>query len=213
MIFYIRVPALGTRQITLYLSSESTQALKIQGNKNANITQPLNDEENVAENLENPEKEGFLVDCGNFSLRFDDNGLLKSVRRDDNNDEEVKLRLQYGYYVDYGGAYVFAPSGHQKTATLKDSSLEPTVVMGTETIRIYSKLQFSDPSKYELYQFIEIPRKQSSKSIEIRVELISSPIHLDGMTFVMNLETDIENNNAIFTDINGLYLSRREMNE
>lgn len=85
--------------------------------------------------------------------------------------------------------------------------------MGSETVRVYSKLEFSDPAKYELYQFIEVQKKQSSQSIEIRVELISSPINLSGLTFVMNLETEIENHNALFTDVNGLYMSRREMNE
>lgn len=59
--------------------------------------------ENLPENLEGGEKEGFSVDCGNFSLRFDDNGLLKSIRRDDNEEEEVKLKMSYGYYSDYGG--------------------------------------------------------------------------------------------------------------
>lgn len=85
--------------------------------------------------------------------------------------------------------------------------------MGSEIVRIYSKLQFSDPKKYQLYQVIDVHRNQSSKSIEIRVDLISSPIYLDGLTFVMNLETAIENNDSLFTDVNGLYLTRREMNE
>lgn len=155
--------------------------------------------------------EGFLVDCGDFNLRLDDNGLLKGIQRDD--DDEVKLKMTYGFYADYGGAYVFSPAEHQKTATLKGNNNEPTVVMGLETVRIYSKLRFTDPTKYELYQFIEVPRKQSSKSIEIRVELVSSSVHLDGLTFVMNLDTEIDNDNTIFTDVNGLYMTRRMMNE
>jgi hypothetical protein len=45
------------------------------------------------------------------------------------------------------------------------------------------------------------------------MELVSNPTTLDGLTFVMNLETAIENNDVFFTDVNGLYLTRREMNE
>lgn len=146
-------------------------------------------------------------------MHFDDNGLLNSFKRDDLGNEEIKLRMHYGYYIDSGGAYVFAPNEHQRSAVLKADNVEPTVVIGDQTVRIYSKLQFMHPPKYELYQLIEVPRQQSSKSVEIRVELISSPIYLEGFTFVMNLETNIENHDSLFTDVNGLYLNRREMNE
>lgn len=74
------------------------------------------DQENLGEALnriDEANKDGFLVDCGNFSLRFDDNGLLNSFKRDDLNNEEIKLKMHYGYYIDNGGAYVFAPNEHQ----------------------------------------------------------------------------------------------------
>jgi hypothetical protein len=35
--------------------------------------------ENLNGNPEGNEKEEFLVDCGNFTLRFDDNGLLRVI--------------------------------------------------------------------------------------------------------------------------------------
>ncbi|KAI6176154.1 Alpha-mannosidase [Aphelenchoides bicaudatus] len=217
IIFYIRIPALGSRRISVSLTKGTSSATTLLLDNNTNSS--LLSKENSAENLNgNPEaegndKNGFLVDCGNFTLRFDDNGLLQSFKRDDDGNEEIKLKMNYGFYADYGGAYVFAPNGHQKTATLKNNQPDPIVLIGPQTVRVLSELQFVEPAKYKLYQFIEIPRKQSSKSIEIRIELISSPVYLSGFTFVMNFETSIENGDSLFTDVNGLYLTKREMND
>ncbi|KAI6214400.1 Alpha-mannosidase 2 [Aphelenchoides besseyi] len=76
-----------------------------------------------------------------------------------------------------------------------------------------AKLQFVDPNKYVLYQFVEIPKMQLDTSIEVRVELISSPTPLDGHTLSMNLETTIENEDVFWTDINGLYLTKRQTSD
>ncbi|KAI6200703.1 Alpha-mannosidase 2 [Aphelenchoides besseyi] len=206
LIFYCAVPALGTVDVTIRTvdkTSLTTVVAPIETTNNSIVSE---------EDLNAATSNNFVADLGSFSLIFDDNGMLKSFKRADN-AEEYKLRQSYGYYKDAGGAYVFAPNDNLHSAVVKPDNTDPLFLIGPKTVRIYSKLQFVDPNKYVLYQFIEIPKTRLDTSIEVRVELISSPLPLDGHTLSMNLETSIENEDILWTDINGLYLTKRQTSD
>ncbi|KAI6220621.1 Alpha-mannosidase [Aphelenchoides fujianensis] len=211
LVFYLPVPALGTTKVSVQVGNKAGSTVVVdQMETTPNTTMVSEEERDGPAGPANDED--FLIEFESFSFRFNEYGGIKSFKRGDNS-EELKLRMNYAYYSDNGGAYVFAPSDRQKSAVLKPATAEPLFFIGPQTVRVFSKLQFENPTNYVLYQFLEIPRAQMDASVEIRVELISSPIPLDGHTFSLTLESGIENDDAFYTDVNGLYLTKRFAND
>lgn len=86
LLFYIRIPALGSRQVVIFLTNETqlTDA-RLDEEKNFDILNDLGDNDlgdNLNASPENTEK-GLVVDCGTFTLRFDENGLLQVGNHND----------------------------------------------------------------------------------------------------------------------------------
>lgn len=62
-----------------------------------------------------------------------------------------------------------------------------------------------------IIQMIQIPHEQKDGVVDISMEIFSDIRKIKDRTFVMNINTDINNDKDIYTDVNGLYIRKRSM--
>jgi len=161
----------------------------------------------------------LVVTNSHFSATFDDKGLIRSVRIDDN---VKKLSQTWGYYTSFdcnldqsvvpsedptqnSGAYIFRPSTPAQSA-IPFRPISHEVVKTTASVEI--RLTFEE-------SWISQVTRISKDAPFVEVEYSVGPIPIEdgrGKEVVFKYHSSVRNNATFYTDSNGREFQKRVLN-
>uniref|UniRef100_A0A8C8JNM9 Mannosidase, alpha, class 2A, member 2 n=1 Tax=Oncorhynchus tshawytscha TaxID=74940 RepID=A0A8C8JNM9_ONCTS len=205
--FMVRLPALGLAVFHLYdsadtpmtLCSETLLRLSGQG-QTAHAVDPFPLHSQTAD------PQLFYISTQSLTLGFSGTtGLLDSIHRKDD-PQEVKVQIQFVTYgtrstKDKSGAYLFLPDGKAKPYSQK----EPPVVrvvegpLFSEVVIMYQHFQ----------QTIRIHNVPGLDGLSLDVTTMVDIREQSNKELAMRLDTDIQNDDTFYTDLNGFQMQPR----
>ena len=114
--------------------------------------------------------------------------------------------MTYSGYGDRGGAYTYVSTGTKEPIGNSQNPVKPFLPMFSVGPLVSKAYTCITPA---LIQTTTIDNGNALTDLPIHMELFSNQGAMDVLT-MMNIQTEIESNNAFYTDVNGMYFLRRE---
>ncbi|KAK6101083.1 Glycosyl hydrolases 38 N-terminal domain family protein [Brugia pahangi] len=116
---------------------------------------------------------------------------------------ETNFALYFNRINDYGGAYTMVSAGLSLENITDKNRLSPTIIQGP----IYSSIT-QQLSSQLAYSFTII-NSTDDNARSIQIDLFTNVTLSPGYTYFMNLNSNINNFDHFYTDVNGMYLIQR----